>query len=143
MRVALFCLLIACTACHSAPEIRVQQLVTPDYPDNAHFLNIQGTVTVHIRIGPDGRVQTASGEGAHPYLVKAAEDNVRKWVFGPFPPRGEYPIYHTIKYVYILEGKSASVFYFPPAVRTYLPDRLEIQTMPFSDDLVVPAPKAR
>jgi len=109
---------------------------------DAHSRNIQGTVYVHIQIGADGRVLVARGQGTHPYLVKAAEDNVRQWVFGPFPPRGEYPIYHTVTYVYKLEGKPAAVFFYPPVVRTALPDRVEIQTRPFFDDLVAPTTKS-
>ena len=96
-----------------------------------------------ILIGVDGRVIQVHGSGAHPILVEAAEKNARRWVFGPFPRVAEFPIYHTITYVFKLEGPPAYVL-FPPAIRTFLPDRVELQARVFESDYPPStAPQAR
>jgi hypothetical protein len=65
--------------------------------------------------------------------VKAAEENARQWVFGPFPPVCEFPIHHSIRYVYKLEGKP-KVVAIEPVIRTFLPDRVEISAVPLISD---------
>jgi TonB family protein len=114
-------------------QLQVRDFVAPDYPRDANVANIQGTVTVNILIGPDGKVIQARGSGAHAILVEAAETNVRQWVFGPLPAVGEYPISHTVTYVYKLEEPPAYVLLFP-TIRTHLPDRVELQARLFESD---------
>lgn len=142
LQALLVCIILLTGTCRGQP-LQVQRIANPDYPIQAHTRNIQGTVRVDIEIGPDGRVLSAKASGAHGILVDAAEKNVRQWVFGPFPPVGEFPIYHTVTYVFRLEGKPAFVAY-PPLILTHLPDRVEIRTRPFESDLVTgetPAPR--
>jgi len=88
---------------------------------------------VKLSIGTDGRVRYAEGSGAPDILVKAAEENAREWVFGPFPPVFEFPVDHTVQYIYKLEGKPVVVA-VPPTVRTFLPDRVEITATPLVTD---------
>jgi TonB family protein len=114
----------------------VRELVNPDYPLAALNANIQGTVRVNLLIGADGKVLAASADGAHPLLVQEAENNARRWVYGPFPPVAEFPIYHTVTYVFKLEGEPLNVW--PPVVRTSLPDRIEIRAHPASPDYFPP-----
>ena len=132
MRALLLCLMLLFVGCRNH-QLQVRDLATPEYPNEARVGNIQGMVRVSVVIGPDGRVMVAKGSGAHPILVEAAEKNVRQWVFGPFPAVYEFPIYHTVTYVFKLEGPPAFVVY-TPAIRTYLPDRIELQSRLFESD---------
>ena len=119
--------------CCQKGELRVQHIGDPDYPLSARFGNLQGTVKLRVEVDPDGRVIYAKGSGAPDVLVKAAEDSVRTWIFGPFPRIAEFPISHSIQYVYILVGDPKTVAY-PPAIKTYLPDRIEIRAVPLVSD---------
>jgi hypothetical protein len=101
---------------------------------------MQGTVEVGLEIGIDGKVLWANASGANPYLVEAAKQNARPWVWGPFFARFEFPYYHKIQYVYRLEAKAAPMVFEPPTVKTNLPDRIEIIATPYYSDLnIVPA----
>lgn len=115
-------------------RVDVLSLSTPKYPIEARSRNIEGKVTLHISIGPDGKVLSAKGVGGHPLLAAAAEENVREWVFGPFPPDGEFPIWHTVVYEFRLEGDPLSVVLEPPIIRTHLPDGVDIIARPFKSD---------
>lgn len=114
-------------------KLHVLQITNPDYPTPARYENLQGTVEIHVNIGPDGRVTYAEGSGAPDILVKAAEENARSWIFGPFPPVFEFPAHHNIQYVYKLDGNK-TVIAFRPTVRTFLPDRIEISATPLVSD---------
>jgi TonB family protein len=128
-------------SCNERQEISVRRIVQPDYPADARYKNIQGTVQVEVLIGADGTVMSLSAQGGSQILQEAAKNNARQWQFGPFPPIGEFPIDHTITYVYSLTGKPLFVEH-PPVVRTFLPDRVEIIATPLvSDNLPVGALK--
>jgi hypothetical protein len=126
-------LLVFCSTCQRH-ELKVEQIVQPEYPVPARSGNIQGTVQIGVQIGIDGRVLWAHGSGANPYLVEAAEKNARQWIWGPFPAKFEFPYYHEMLYVYRLEGKALAVAPGPPTVKTYLPDRIEIISTPYYSD---------
>jgi hypothetical protein len=135
-------LFLFCSGCQHY-ELKVKHMSQPEYPVPARSANIQGTVEVGVEIGIDGRVLWANASAANPYLVEAAKQNARQWVWGPFPARFEFPYYHEIQYVYRLEGKPAPVVIEPPIVKTNLPDRIEIIATPYYSDLnVVPAKPA-
>lgn len=129
--ILLFCLMLGTLGCRD--KLRVERIADPDYPFPARFEGLQGTAVVMVTIDSSGRVTYAKGEGAPDVLVKAAEENARQWVFGPFPPVSEFPIYHTIRYVYKLEGKPKFVA-ITPVIRTFLPDRVEISAVPLVSD---------
>jgi TonB family protein len=114
-------------------QLHVQYVGEPEYPYPARFDNLQGTVTVRIRIGPNGNVESVKGSGAPDILVKAAEENLKQWRFGPFPPVSEFPIEHTVLYTYKLQGKPQIVG-SPLVINTFLPDRIEISTRPLIPD---------
>lgn len=63
--------------------IHVEKMANLDYPIKAHLKNIQGTVQVHISIGPDGTVLAARAVGGDPWLQEAAVENVKKWFSAP------------------------------------------------------------
>ena len=114
-------------------RLRVEYLPEPDYPPSAQFQKLQGTVTVDVLIAADGKVISATGSGAAPTLQQAAEDNAKQWSFGPFPAVSQFPIHHTIKYVYTLEGKPVYVRTIP-RVTTHLPDRVDVIATPLESD---------
>ena len=114
-------------------KLHVEHITDPVYPYPARYEGAQGTVVVNIAIASDGHVIYAKGSGAPEVLVKAAEENAKQWIFGPFPPACEFPIYHSIRYVYKLEGKPKAVA-IQPVIRTFLPDRIEISAVPLVSD---------
>ena len=132
LRQLLLGVILLCAGC-SRQSLHVKHMVTPGYPVRAQVENIQGIVKLNIEIGADGKVVWVKGSGAHPILVEAAENNVRNWVFGPFPPVAEFPIYHTVSFEYSLQGPPLLVA-IQPTVRTNLPDGVKIQARLFESD---------
>lgn len=59
------------------------RITRPVYPQDAFVKKMEGTVTLEILIGPDGRVVDAKIVRSHPLLDAAALDTVRHWVFAP------------------------------------------------------------
>ncbi|MFZ0885768.1 MAG: energy transducer TonB, partial [Candidatus Acidiferrales bacterium] len=57
--------------------------VEPLYPREAKADHIEGTVTVHLQIGTDGRVQSLRELSGPTLLVPAALDAAREWRFIP------------------------------------------------------------
>jgi len=55
----------------------------PAYPDLAKKGRVQGTVRLKLVIGKDGKVATVSLISGHPFLVPAAMDAVKRWVYAP------------------------------------------------------------
>jgi hypothetical protein len=45
-------------------QLAVQQMIDPEYPLAARNRGEQGTVIIHITIGSDGKVTSATGSGA-------------------------------------------------------------------------------
>jgi TonB family protein len=114
-------------------QLAVQQMIDPEYPPAARYSGEQGTVTLHITIGSDGKVTSAIGSGAPDSLVKASVENIRHWKFGPFAAKCEFPINHMMRFIYRLEGKAKFVS-IPPIIRTDLPDKVEISATPLVSD---------
>jgi len=113
----------------------VLHMANPEYPPQALVANMQGTVSVGILIGADGKVMVAkAGCSAYPVLAEAAEKNVRQWEFGPFPPEATFPIHHIVTYVFTLKGPPLSVGVVP-TIRTHLPDEVDIESRLFKNDL--------
>ena len=67
--------------------------VRPVYPTAARRFGIQGTTTLRIYVGADGRVADVVVEqsAGHPDLDQAASDAVRRWRFEP-ARRGSEPV---------------------------------------------------
>jgi TonB family protein len=113
-----------------AKTLWVQHLVVPEYPSLARMARLQGTVTIEVEIGRDGKVVEAKAHGAHPLLQRESEKNLRQWTFHAEPGAPDSVMTHaTITYVYKLGGKE--MYHQPvPTVVMNLPDRVEITTNP-------------
>jgi TonB family protein len=57
--------------------------VQPVYPEFAREAQIQGTVTLHVLVGKDGRVKNIKVIKSVTGLDEAAKSAVQKWVFKP------------------------------------------------------------
>ena len=59
--------------------------VRPTYPATARRLGVQGTTTLRLYVGTDGRVGDIVVEqsAGHPDLDQTASDAVRRWRFEP------------------------------------------------------------
>jgi len=64
-------------------EAKLIHRVTPVYPAPAIKLRISGTVHLAAIIGADGRIRELQVLGGHPFLVPAAVNAVREWVYMP------------------------------------------------------------
>jgi TonB family protein len=63
-----------------------KHIETPIYPVLARIAAIEGTVTLEVTIGADGRVKNAvvtdkPGQQAQQVLQQSAIDNIRQWTF--------------------------------------------------------------
>ena len=132
MRVSLLCLfLVSTVASHGADQICVRHLPVPGYPRLARMARLQGSVSVELEIGADGKVLSAKGSGAHRLLARASEENIRQWSFGAVPGgAASVPARrHRVIYVYKLEGKE-ECYDSPPIVVLDLPDRIQVTGHP-------------
>ena len=55
----------------------------PEYPMLARQARIRGSVMLKAVIGTDGKVKDLTAISGHPFLVQAAMEAVRKWVYRP------------------------------------------------------------
>jgi TonB family protein len=58
---------------------RVLSRVTPQYPELARSMRIEGTVKVLVTVGVNGRSTSIKLVGGHPLLAKAATAAIEKW----------------------------------------------------------------
>ena len=58
---------------------QVVNRVTPQYPNLARGMNLQGTVKLEAVVAPSGSAKTVKIIGGHPVLAQAAHDAVQKW----------------------------------------------------------------
>jgi hypothetical protein len=137
----LLTLLLFLTSGCKREDLKVKQLVEPEYPARARIDGIQGTVQVGVQIGIGGKVLWVHGTGADLILVDAAEENARQWIWGPFPAKFSYPYYHEVEYIFKLQGKPVEVLTQPPYVRTGLPNWIEISAPPVTPNKFIVVPK--
>ncbi|MCC6863083.1 MAG: energy transducer TonB [Bryobacterales bacterium] len=64
-------------------EWRLLRRVPPVYPPKARELRITGTVRLRVVISADGLVLYAGVISGHPWLVRAAVQAVRQWIYQP------------------------------------------------------------
>jgi TonB family protein len=57
--------------------------VDPVYPAQARAAGIEGSVSLTVRIGEDGQVQSADPTDGNPILAAAAQEAVRQWGYKP------------------------------------------------------------
>ena len=58
--------------------IHIESLI---YPQLARMARIQGDAVLIAHIGFDGSVSVPILKSGHPFLLRAAEDNLKKWKF--------------------------------------------------------------
>jgi TonB family protein len=56
---------------------------TPDYPQLAKQIRLEGAVSVEVIIAPDGHVESARAVSGHQLFIKAAVDSAYGWRFEP------------------------------------------------------------
>ncbi len=64
-------------------EAKLIRRVIPVYPRSAIEFRISGAVHLAAVIGADGRIRDLQVVDGHPFLVRAAVDAVRQWVYQP------------------------------------------------------------
>lgn len=57
--------------------------ISPNYPEVARRMRVQGTVVVELTATADGSVSHVHAISGHPLLMEAAEDCVSHWRFMP------------------------------------------------------------
>ena len=57
--------------------------VDPVYPPDAEAQRIEGTVQLHVLIGPDGMIENVQPKSGPPLLIPAAVSAVRQWSYTP------------------------------------------------------------
>jgi periplasmic protein TonB len=57
--------------------------VEPVYPRMAITTRIEGVVEVEAVVGVDGRIRELRAKSGHPFLIPAALDAVRQWIYTP------------------------------------------------------------
>jgi TonB family protein len=126
MRRLVLVFVIACAGASGQDKIGpwVKSLVPPVYPAIAATARLEGTVDIKVLIDSDGKVESAHGTGPQKILDRAAEENIRQWVFYSVP----HPVTIRIRYVYKLVGRES----YNPRERLILdlPDRVEIVSQP-------------
>lgn len=103
----------------------VKHFVAPGYPRLAWFAQLQGTVQVDVEVGPEGKVLSAVATGAHNLLERAAEENIRDWLFAS----GDSISRLKMTFIYKLEGQREHEP-SPPKVIFDLPDKVTIVARP-------------
>lgn len=58
---------------------------TPEYPEIARRMNINGVVKVELVIGADGAIKSAKVLGGHPVLADAVQRALKNWKYAPGP----------------------------------------------------------
>ncbi|HKV42006.1 MAG TPA: TonB family protein [Blastocatellia bacterium] len=75
--------------------------VQPPYPEMAQRYKLQGTVTVSVTVGGDGKVQSAEFVRGQIVFRSVSLDAAKRWIFKA--PGGE-KLQGTINFVFKLEG---------------------------------------
>jgi TonB family protein len=59
--------------------------VSPQYPNLARNMNLQGNVKADVLVAPNGTVKSVEIKGGHPLLGQAAQNAIREWKWEPAP----------------------------------------------------------
>lgn len=110
----------------SLDHLCVAHLEVPDYPRLARLAQRQAVVDVKIDINKDGHV-TAARMSTDSFFRREVDNNVRTWTFKHLPVNAKFPITHTVRFEFKLQGKRAEE---PTRVSFDLPDRVLIVAHP-------------
>ena len=56
---------------------------SPEYPEIARRMNINGVVKVELEISADGTIKSAKILGGHPVLADAVQKALKRWKYAP------------------------------------------------------------
>jgi TonB family protein len=70
---------------HTESSRKILTKVTPQYPDLARTMRIQGTVRADVLVAPNGAVKSLEVRGGHPLLAQSAQIALRQWKWEPAP----------------------------------------------------------
>jgi TonB family protein len=73
--------LMLCAPALFAANRGVSHRVPPSYPEIAKRMHITGAVKVEVKIGPDGKVLSATVVSGHPMLKDAAVAAAKQYLF--------------------------------------------------------------
>ena len=62
---------------------KVLNQVTPQYPELARRMRLEGTVKLTVKVAPSGIAKSIEATGGSPLLLKSAEDAIRLWRWAP------------------------------------------------------------
>jgi TonB family protein len=93
--------------CASAAENCVSHAESLEYPQIARLARIEGEVVLDIKVAQDGKVLTAKAVSGHQMLKRAAEENIRKWVF-------DSKTTTDLRFTYVFKLELPEVNYLPP-----------------------------
>jgi TonB family protein len=71
---------------------KIVNRVTPQYPQIARTMKLQGNVKAEALVQPNGVVKSVEVKGGHPVLVRAAQDAIYKWKWAPATHETREPI---------------------------------------------------
>ena len=63
------------------PDRKVITKISPNYPELAKRMHVQGAVKLEITVRADGGVKSTRALGGNPVLIQAASDAVARWKF--------------------------------------------------------------
>jgi TonB family protein len=70
---------------HEEGGRKIVNRVTPQYPNLARTMNMQGSVKADVLVAPNGTVKTVEIKGGHPLFVQAAQNALREWKWESAP----------------------------------------------------------
>ena len=71
---------------------KITSRVTPQYPDLARTMHLEGSVKAEAVVDSNGKVKAVEMKGGHPLLVRAAQDAIQKWRWAPAAHETREPI---------------------------------------------------
>lgn len=68
---------------------KILNQVTPQYPEIARRMSLEGIVKLTVTVTPSGNVKAIEATGGSPLLLKAAQDAIRMWKWAPAPQESQ------------------------------------------------------
>lgn len=81
----------SCLALAQQPEgqRKILNQVTPQYPELARRMRLEGTVKLTVTVTPGGNAKSIHATGGSPVLLQAAQDAIRLWKWAPAPQESQ------------------------------------------------------
>jgi TonB family protein len=72
-----------------AGQRKILNQVTPQYPELARRMRLEGTVKLTVTVTPGGNAKSIQATGGSPLLLQAAQDAIRLWKWTPAPQESQ------------------------------------------------------